>query len=78
MPLDPKSVLGMYVRLLPGAYIRNSIPARNWTGTIEAVRQTEMDQPGEYLFHIDELFREDKKDFYVLEHEIEPCERPKP
>lgn len=77
MPLDPNSVVGMYVRLLPDAYINRLIPPRDWTGTIEAVRQSEMGNRTEYLFHIDECFHADEKDFYVFEAEIEQCERPK-
>jgi hypothetical protein len=77
MPLDPNSVLGMYVRLLPDAYIRLLMPQSNWTGTIVQVRQSGMGNPSEYLFHLDERFHEQEEDFYVREEEIEQCERPK-
>ena len=78
MSFDSKSVLGTYVRLLPDAYVRLLMPQNNWTGTIEAVRQSEMGNRTAYLFHVDERFDADEDDFYVYEEELEQCERPKP
>jgi len=68
----------MYVRLLPDAYINRIMPPRDWTGTIVGVRQSEMGNRTEYLFHLDERFQEQEEDFFVFEDEIEQCERPKP
>jgi hypothetical protein len=75
MPSDPRDVLGIRVRLLPDAYIRLLIPPNNWTGTIDAVRESEMGKRTEYLFHLDERFKEQEEDFYVFEEEIEQCDR---
>jgi hypothetical protein len=76
MLFDPKSALGMYVRLLPDAYIRLLIPPNNRTGTIDAVRESEMGNRTEYLFHLDARFKEQEEDFYVFEEEIEQWNRP--
>ena len=75
MPFDPNSTRGMYVRLLPDAYVRLLIPQENWTGTIEAVRQSEMGNRAEYLFHLDERFKIQEEDVYVFEEEVEQCDR---
>jgi hypothetical protein len=70
-----RDILGKHVRLLPDAYIRLFLPMRNWTGTIESVREFKHGALAVYTFRLDKKFHapHEGTEFYVREEEVELC-----